>query len=679
MSRGLPFPGQASCPPEMEVGVTPAPEPIKIALVLSGAVALGSFEAGVVCELLKAVGEGAPLTVDVITGSSAGSLVGAITAKSLVTGMPFEPVLREWTEFTLQELTATYETPAQARKRGQPLDMGILSSEAVRRILENSLVNTPAQGGFQPRFAARRVVLSVPLTNLDGLPDVADPTREPRFAEAVLYRFTVPDPQHLDGSPYPPAVWKRLAKVGRGSSAFPGAFDPEYIAWKDRIRMPGLLEEEWVNNDLLERLHETDPGLQPQMRYADGGILDEHPVERTIAALPYVTGEPDEAGEETLVYDPRRCILLIEPDPPVTSLDALKAGTPQTWLETFSRGVRLWSLTGSPNTPQRRMITANKRQEKLFRFLTSLARSMREDRRVPSGLPGRTGFAPAGGTDTEGLIDARIYRQAVRSFYQWLADDRRFRQDLGWLDHLPPGRVRDVHGPVVAALLDLREAYIALEGVDPLSPGRYQAILEEVHAELAEDLGLSQPWVAMHQIAPDDPKLMLKGEGIAHFGGFFAKEFLEHDFEVGRYYAYLWLKDAVPGYAPADPPAKPPTAEDDLDWRLLWRNRVPLWRMNGRVLAIILETIGLTGAGGGQLLVRLLGWSLLLSSLHGLVVLLGAWVGWITFAPQHPSVRLWLLLGTSLFPLTSVLVLWLSIRAGAIRSALKRRQGRSER
>lgn len=663
----------------------PRPEPAKIALVLSGAVALGTFEAGVVYEILSAISRGEPLTVDIIAGSSAGSLVGAMVAKALVAGVPFEHVLPKWKEFTLQELTLQYETPEQAKTRGKPIDKGILSSESVRRILEENLVEDPVNRGFQPRYPAPRVLLTVTLTNLDGLPGTGTPDDEHRFAEAVIFRFSPPNPNRLDLSPYPPALWRRVAEVCRASSAFPGAFDPGPVPWMNRINIPGLLEEIWENEALLEKLHREDPTVQPKMRYADGGILDEQPVERAISMLPMVTGGNGEVGVESLVYDPRRCLLFIEPDPPATSLDALKAGTQQSWWATSTRAIRLWTLSASPHTSQRRALTVNRRQERLFSFLAGLARRMREERQTMSVNQALHQFSlidkgfrvrrmpGAGLTDAPGLVDPGLYKQAIHELYRWLIDDQRFYHDRSWLDKLPPGRFRNAHNSLWAALIELREAYIALEGVDPTSPGRFQTVLEEVHGSLAESLGLAQPWVALHEITPDNPKKTLKGEELIHFGGFFSRAFLEHDYEVGRYYAHLWLKEALPGYSTPNEPQQPPITQDGLDWRLIWQNRVPLWRMAGRIMGVALEAIGLPYEGSAQVIVRLLGWSLLLSLLHGVALLVAAWLGWIVFPPQYERFRFWVLVGTSIFPLAVGLVIGIAFRHEVSKVLVRRR------
>lgn len=661
------------------------PESVRIALALSGAVALGSFEAGVIHELLAAAGRGAPLAIDLIVGSSAGALVGAAAAKSLVTGASYEALLQHWTKFTLQELTAGYETASQARSRGKPVDRGILSSEAVRLVLQQNLVNDQSGPRFTPAHPAPRVMLVIPMTNLDGLPGL-DPKGEPRFAEAVSFRFTLPNPHRLEPRAYSPAVWRRVALVGRASAAFPGAFDPVQVPWSQRLQKPGLVEELWENERLLQHLQNQDPSLQPQMRYADGGILDEEFMERLMSALPQITGGEGEGGPERLVYDPRRCCLFIQPDPVVTTPEVLKAGTPQSWLETFGRTVRLWTLSGSPHTSPNRTVTTNQRLQQLFHFLAGLARRMQEEGFAPSTAEALCEFnhryrqdqgfmprsaAPDGQGRAMGLLDSETFGRAIHAFYQWLPDER-FDRDLEWLDLLPSGHLKEAHALIRPALLELRSAYLALRCSDPATPNRHQVLLETVHAALAESLGLAQPWIALQTITPNDARQVLKGDGLIHFGGFFAQEYLRHDYQVGRHYAYLWLKQVVPEYLPAAPPTIPQVAEDGISWSLLWRNRAPLWRITGRLAAALLELIGLRPDGAGQFLVRFLGWTLLFSAVHGLILLLEAWFGWIALPPPYGMIHFWLLLGASLFPVVFGLTLMLAFRREAVRRVRER-------
>lgn len=664
----------ATRPPQASHHNTPA-EPMRLVLVLSGAVALGAFEAGVVNELLRAVGAGAPLTVDVIAGASAGSLVGSAAAKCLVSGAPFEHIFPRWGEYTLQQLASGYESIEEAQRKQKMPDRGILSSRAVQRIVEENIVADPVQRGFQPAFPAPRLCLTMTVTNLDGLPPVTGLNPETRFGESVTFRFTPPDPHRVDQSPYPPALWRRVGRVAQASASFPGAFDPISVPWAERIWIPGQLEEMWENDLLLERLDQADPGIQPKMLYNDGGILDNQPVERAIANLQLVTGGPDEPGIETLVYDPRRCVLLIEPEPATSTPDAIRAESGRSWLDLFTKSIYLWTSAASSFLGRPQVHSNNLKLGRLFRFLAELGRHITVERYIPTidetvdkfagshpelDVLRRAGRALGRERQPPGLIDADLFGQAVRQFYQWLVSDQ-FERDMQWLDRLPPGRVREAHEEVLGAVIELREAYLGLSRIDPLAPEAHQELLEEIHVSLAISLGLTQPWVGLCEITPEDPRLLL-GEELRNFGGFFSAEFLRHDYAVGRWYAYLWLKEAIPEYTMDDPPVKPPLPEGGLNWRHLWQNRVPLWRMAGRLVAVILEAVGLNYVGGGQLVVKLLGWSLLLSVLHGFVMLVGAWFGWITFPAEYQRIRFWLLIATSLFPLTIGFFLGLAVR-----------------
>lgn len=658
--------------------VEPVPletEPMRLVLVLSGAVALGTFEAGVVYELLRAVNHGAALTIDIIAGASAGALVSAVTAKCLVSGAPFAHIFPRWGEYTLKHLTSGYETVEEALRERKMLDRGILSSRAMKRIVEENLVADPVQRPFQPAFPAQRLCLTMTLTNIDGLPLIGGVGHDSRFTEAVTFRFTPPDPHQIGQSPYPPAVWQRVGRVAQASAMFPGAFDPLHLPWAERLWIPNRLEEIWEHDAVLEKLHRADPHFQPRMLYNDGGILDNQPAERAIADLPLVTGGPGEPGLETLVYDPRRWVLFIEPEPPVSTPDSLQGGSKRTWFDLFNRSFHLWTVASSPYIGRPRVHTTNIKLDRLFRFLAELGRHITVERQGPAVGDAvaqflrknpeydqlRRASEPLGNQGAQlGLIDPALFKEAVHGFYQWLSGDR-FKRDLAWVEALPAGRIRQAHEAVLASLKELREAYVGLGGLDCRTPGAHQALLEEIHVSLVNSLGLTQPWVGLCEITPEDPDI-LQGDVLYNFGGFFSEEFLRHDYEVGRYYAYLWLKEALPEYVVADPPKLPAMPNRGLNWRHLWLNRVPLWRMAGRTLAVVLEAAGLNYAGGGQLVTRLMGWSLLLSIVHGFVLLVGAWFGWITFPAEYQRFRFWVLLGTSLFPLTIGFFLGLAFR-----------------
>jgi predicted acylesterase/phospholipase RssA len=68
--------------------------PKKLAVVISGAVSLGSYEAGVMYEILEAIARHnediknheEPIEIDVITGASAGGMTACILVQHLLCG-----------------------------------------------------------------------------------------------------------------------------------------------------------------------------------------------------------------------------------------------------------------------------------------------------------------------------------------------------------------------------------------------------------------------------------------------------------------------------------------------------------------------------------------------------------------------------------------------------------------
>ena len=133
--------------------------PLRIALTLSGAVSLGAYEAGAMAALLRTLQahvaeDEPPVIVDAISGASAGSMTGLLTAFALATGADPIPLMhRAWVE-----------TPSLDRLRAHdgsaPLTVDALRTTAVD-ILRTAARTAPPQG--------RPIVLSMAVVALRGL------------------------------------------------------------------------------------------------------------------------------------------------------------------------------------------------------------------------------------------------------------------------------------------------------------------------------------------------------------------------------------------------------------------------------------------------------------------------------------------------------------------------------
>src|SRR6185295_5977071 len=87
----------------MSSGTAVSGESRRLALTLSGAASLGSFEAGVLTELLYALdywwAHGGPrYEIDVLTGASAGAMTSALVARALYNHPERASLYRAWVE-----------------------------------------------------------------------------------------------------------------------------------------------------------------------------------------------------------------------------------------------------------------------------------------------------------------------------------------------------------------------------------------------------------------------------------------------------------------------------------------------------------------------------------------------------------------------------------------------------
>lgn len=235
----------------------------RLAITISGAVSLGSYEAGVLYELFTALTEhnntaattGAdPVYVDVITGASAGAMTAAIAAQILAGNGTQEwkvfdnPFYNAWVKMVnikgLVQL-GTDENPMHS----------LLSSNAVAAIA--AVLIPPSWGpDVAHPVAAPELRLGLALTNLIGIDVKADsPTGTPFPYTKYQDRLTA----DIRGAAKPD--WERIRAAALASGAFPLAF---------RVR------------ELLRSYADYYPGTAAEWDkpfvYTDGGVFDNQPL-----------------------------------------------------------------------------------------------------------------------------------------------------------------------------------------------------------------------------------------------------------------------------------------------------------------------------------------------------------------------------------------------------------------
>lgn len=254
----------------------------KIALVFTGAVSLGSFEAGVACELVKYIQEqdNPKLEIDVIVGTSAGALTGALTALSLVMGTDPARIEEAWLSVQLDDLL-----------RLKPGDRSLLSSSKVESLIAD-YIGPPPPGRQKYPAGSRDVNLVVVVTNLDGIRYHILRTGNDEFSVSAIgyedaLRFRI-EPGYQD--------WDRLRSAVRASSAYPAAFEHKTL-----LRASDEFRKVAQYNFVTEQTK--------AFKCSDGGIVNNQPLNRAIEVVNDLpVDDAKDSGE--------RIFLVVDPAPP---------------------------------------------------------------------------------------------------------------------------------------------------------------------------------------------------------------------------------------------------------------------------------------------------------------------------------------------------------------------------
>lgn len=471
----------------------------RFALSICGGVALGAYEAGVVCQLYRDIHDfnnhqditgKAHVSIDAISGASAGSITGLILAQGIGLALPpdeMERLLRLcWIEILdITHLLSATDTGSQARS--------IFSDHVVTEIIQKALnipPNPPVPldpptptdpAGSNTSHEA--LALWLTMTNLDGVPYVINFNREGHAQPGALlyaldYKDYVPfliQGDHIkmvsprmqpDAADSPDvAQWNLAANAARASSAFPIAFPPSYQA-RDLTQYPDYMEfREAVEQERTLRT-DNNPNLRSnaplpttaRFQFADGGLFSNQPIGRCIDAVTYLNNlwpERDPESPESMGKAGRSFVII---DP-----------VPQT-----PRDVE--AVLTNPATNE-------------------------NDASLPTAIVGKILGAYF---NTAVYADFRTAEETNRTI-------RGVRVALAKLDdlELPPERVTQLKQDILRAA-DLEDkAEITLQRIPSRAgPGR-----------------------------------RLAGEFAGHFGGFFRSDYREADFITGRTEARNWFED----------------------------------------------------------------------------------------------------------------------------------------
>lgn len=485
---------------------------LHLTLVVSGALALGAYEAGVVAQLaycLQQYQENRPpgqeplAVVDVISGSSAGAVTGAMLAAHLMQGGDaaefVENSRRVWCspETNLQNLVA-------------------LDQRDRNSLLSTRKIRTLARRKFHPRssnpqrICQPELIFAATLTALDKIPfetwtvnsqgrwnawqgashqDHVVFSAEPEGVWEVPLQRNRSDPHTR------PSSWERLLDFALASAAFPVIWEPQTLE-----RHASFFRNPWKELD-----------GKVQLDYADGGILNNLPL--NLASVSRRSLARHHRNEE-------RIYLVIEPDPlPVgTDLPRTAEGSHNVWrvLGKVFGAMSEQSFYEDLRSAQETNHRLEARNQIFYRLAQSFARSLPE---------GELGEEVAWLEQQLGTLllslGSRLNSSEVVAHYQKGLLDR--NPTLHWLEGMNESR-RQLFIRVVALL-------------DRISN------LDEQHPV----------WV--ERIRPPQPGLLL-GASLGHLGGLVHEGLRLHDYIAGMEHSHAFLQQLAQRRGwPAPPPA----------------------------------------------------------------------------------------------------------------------------
>lgn len=476
----------------------------KIALVLGGGVSLGSYIGGAVTELLHALqgnsrrGDGGPVRVHVITGTSAGALNAALAARTLAVNAELLPwIERAWVDVASAEHLLNPDRP----DRRAWLDDAAL--EALSRALVTA--DPAAEDAFSP-VAGDPLRVGLSLANLYGVrydmpygflnvPDRSFGTR--RHADSVTFEFT----RRGTGAGDPD--WESLRRAALASSAFPFAFPIRSLV-RPRADYPGA---------------SLPPGGDDlTMWYLDGGLFDTAPLG---LAKRLVERESDFRADDwryilvepTLRSSQAGPISAPSPAQALTDLAAdlsravLGQGAAQDWVRANEINARLEVLTALvERLPELNDRLHDPDEVGIGLKIGELAERVAE---MQVALDPRLGDEHAGADPAGHYLDTQIAR---------IERDERYGAVLSGTESRA-GRTR------LAKLVFLLEAAGGLAGKDVMK---------------------------LYLVAPSEAD-ELTGDFLGNFGGFLNRAWRVNDFRAGRRDARRMLEESLADVVSYDP------------------------------------------------------------------------------------------------------------------------------
>lgn len=283
----------------------------RLAIVISGAVSLGSYEAGVIYEIVEAIAqhnedsktsEDKKIEIDVITGASAGAMTACILAQKLLfdadalKGTFTNDLFRPWVEDVDIDTLLSFD-------KDEDPNLSILSSNLIKEIGHKYLlrrfndVNPPSK---RHPAAASSIHLGIAMSNLKGfdfqkqMVGFANILNQTSTELAFTYtehkdRLVREITQENNNKDF----WTEIELASRSSGAFPFAFR--------------VLDVKRKSSDEVYEKAQPFAGEKVNFPYTDGGVFENEPLGMAKMLVNQVDTDP-------LDYE-KRFYLYVSPGP----------------------------------------------------------------------------------------------------------------------------------------------------------------------------------------------------------------------------------------------------------------------------------------------------------------------------------------------------------------------------
>jgi len=473
----------------------------RLSITIAGAVSLGSYEAGVLYEVLDAIHQhnGDPATspddrivIDVLTGTSTGGMTAIILAQKLLYSAdefhgPYDnPLYNTWVKrVSLQGLQATQNDEAALNSLFSSNLMQTISKEA---LLRRYMLSPPARSK-RHASVGDEIRVGLALTNLNGIAHDYSVTSGRKF---VYIDYGDQMTRHIVSSDCDTEeFWEPLRQAAVACGAFPVAFRVQDVQRSRRAE-----SHDYTGKNL--KPWDRDPITYS---YSDGGILQHQPLGIAKNLVDFI---------DQHLHQESRFYLFVSPhakDP--NAIDTFHAAN----ADHFHLLRRLISVTIGQSGFQD-WITAEEINQRLT-LLDDHAKGLKD-------------------AMLNGNIDATSLAKTSDSILQLFFPNGK---------HLSPGAL----APETLKQAQERIAIQYDEEVQQLSrtPGSADAFRDAVLAfETTAGLG-ARDHITIYGITATESQLA--GAGLEAFLGFFDQRFRDHDYDVGRTHARKILIDPALG------------------------------------------------------------------------------------------------------------------------------------